>query len=330
MNIMANILVTGGAGYLGCILAPKLMKLGHRVRVLDLFLYGQENLFPEISIKGDIRKKETVLSALQGIDTVIHLAAISNDPSGDLNPKLTESVNIEGSKGVVDCSRKLGVKRFINASSSSVYGIKSEPEVTEELSLEPLTIYSESKVAIEKYLEANKGEMTTVSVRSATICGYSPRMRFDLTVNILTQHALQKGRITVFGGTQKRPNIHIDDISDFYCRLVTAPAAILNGKAYNVCGENHTVAQLAEMVRATVAPHCPVEVVPTNDLRSYHICAKKVEKELGFKPTHTLVQAIRDVADALQTNRFGNPDGDQFYNVRLMKDLIEKNALTLI
>ncbi len=325
-----NILVTGGAGYLGCVLVPKLMRLGHKVRVLDLFIYGQEKLFPEISIKGDIRNAATLDQALIGIDTVIHLAAISNDPSGDLNPKLTESVNIDGSKLLIDKCREKRIRRFINASSSSVYGIKHDPEVTEELSLEPLTIYSESKVAIEKYLEANKGDMETVSVRSATICGYSPRMRFDLTVNILTQHALQKGKITVFGGTQKRPNIHIEDISDFYSRLVTASEKIINGKAYNVCGENHTVAQLAELVKTTVAPNCPIEVMATNDLRSYHICARKVENELHFKPSHSISKAIQDIAGAIRTEKFGNLDEDRFYNVRLMKGLIEKNALTLM
>jgi len=318
---MHKILVTGGAGYVGAVLVPKLVKAGHEVRVLDIFLYAEPTLFTdEVKVfAGDMRDRELVKQSLEGCDTVIHLAGISNDPCSDLDPQLTRDVNIGASEFLIDEAKRVGVKRFINASSSSVYGIKEDPEVTEELALEPLTIYSESKVAIEDYLEAHKGPMTSVSVRSATVCGFSPRMRLDLTVNILTHHALKKGKISVFGGSQKRPNIHIDDITDFYVRLVDAPAKIIDGQKFNVCGANYTVSQIAELVREAVAPNCPVEMVPTNDLRSYHINADKVRKLLDFVPRKTIGDAIKDVARAFHENEIKNPDEDQYYNVKVMK-----------
>lgn len=321
---MHKILVTGGAGYVGAILVPKLRKAGHQVRVLDLFLYAEPNIFSnEIEvIEGDLRNRGLVREALSGCDTVIHLAGISNDPSSDLDPELTREVNIRATEDLIDSSRDLGVKRFINASSSSVYGIKEEPEVTEDLPLQPLTVYSESKVAIEDYLEKKKGKMVSVSVRSATVCGFSPRMRLDLTVNILTHHALKKGKISVFGGSQKRPNIHIEDITDFYLSLVTAPSELIDAQKFNVCGANHTVAQIAELVRSEVAPHCPVEVVPTNDLRSYHIAADRVKKQLGFAPKHSIEEAIRDVAAAFKRNAIPDPENDRYYNVKVMKKIL--------
>lgn len=328
---MEKILVTGGAGYLGAVLVPKLVRAGHHVRVLDLFLYGDKTMFPEnlVSggklelVRGDLRDIPLVRELLRGITTVIHLAGISNDPSSDLDPSLTKAVNIKASEHLIDAARIAGVKRFINASSSSVYGIKDEPDVTEALKLEPLTVYSESKAIIEDYLERNKGTMTTVSVRSATICGYSPRMRLDLTVNILTHHALKKGKISVFGGSQKRPNIHIDDISDLYVQLVEAPTDVINGEKFNACGANHTVQEIAELVRSTVAPDCPIEKVPTDDLRSYHISAEHLRRKLGFTPKRTIADAIRDVANAFGENKFGNPDDDIYYNVRVMKRVLQ-------
>lgn len=332
---MEKILVTGGAGYLGAVLVPKLVRAGHFVRVLDLFLYGDKDLFsPELIktgrldlIRGDLRDIPLVRELLKGMTTVIHLAGISNDPSSDLDPELTRAVNIKASEHLIDAARELGIKRFINASSSSVYGIKEEPEVTETLSLEPLTVYSESKALIEDYLETHKGSMVSVSVRSATICGYSPRMRLDLTVNILTHHAIQKGKILVFGGSQKRPNIHIDDISNLYLELVTAESEQIDGEKFNACGANHTVQALADLVQKTVAPQCPIEVVPTNDLRSYHISAEHLKKKLGFSPKKTIADAIKDVATAFKENRFPDPDSDRYYNVRVMKKVLQPESL---
>ncbi len=332
---MKTILVTGGAGYVGAVLVPKLLHKGYRVKVLDLFLYAPPSLFSSLKEKGfpveclsiDLREREAVQQALKGVDTVIHLAGISNDPSSDLSPNLTKEINIYATQNLIEDSKKAGVGRFINASSSSVYGIKEEPNVTEDLPLEPLTIYSESKAIIEKYLRENRGSMTSVSIRSATVCGYSPRLRLDLTVNILTHHALCKKKITVFGGTQKRPNIHIDDITDLYLSLVEVPSSLIDGKEFNACGANHTVMEIAELVRKEIDPSLPIEVVPTNDLRSYHISNQRIEKELGFKPKKSISQAISDLKDAFENGLVPNPEDEIYYNVKTMKNLVSKGAL---
>lgn len=327
---MKKILVTGGAGYLGAVLVPKLLKRGYRVRVLDLFLYGDQTLFPKEFVetkqlellKLDLRQTEALKPALHDVDAIIHLAGISNDPSSDLDPQLTKDVNITAVEKFIDLAKQARIPRFINASSSSVYGIKEEPNVVETLSLEPLTVYSESKVAIEQYLAKNRGGMISVNVRSATICGYSPRLRLDLTVNILTHHAMLKNKITVFGGTQKRPNIHIEDISDFYMNLIDAPSDLINGESFNVCGENHTVMQLAELVKKTVAPTATIETVPTNDLRSYHVSAQKALDVLEFKPKKKIEDAVRDLAEAFKSGKIKNPEDDRYYNVKTMKRVL--------
>lgn len=331
---MKKILVTGGAGYLGAILVPKLLKRGYRVRVLDLFLYGDEKLFPTEFVqtkqlelvKLDLRQTAQVKETLTDIDAIIHLAGISNDPSSDLDPQLTRDVNIDAVKSLIDQARQRGIPRFINASSSSVYGIKEEPDVTENLSLNPLTVYSESKVAIEEYLAKHRGGMTAVSVRSATICGFSPRLRLDLTVNILTHHAVVKNKITVFGGSQKRPNIHIEDISDFYLKMVDAPAELIDGEAFNVCGANHTVNDLAQLVQKTVGPNIPIETLPTNDLRSYHVSAKKAEEVLGYKAARGIEVAITELAQAFRAGKVPNPEDDRYYNVKTMKRVLATKA----
>jgi nucleoside-diphosphate-sugar epimerase len=331
---MKTILVTGGAGYLGSVLVPKLLSLGHRVRVLDVCLFGGEELFPRTAlatgalelIRGDMGRRENLERGLRGADAVIHLAGISNDPSSDLDPALTRRVNVDASQFLITMAREAGVKRFINASSSSVYGIKQEPNVTEDLSLEPLTVYSESKVLIEKYLNEHKGGMLGVSVRSATICGVSPRMRLDLTINILTYHAVTRGKITVFGGSQKRPNIHIEDVSDFYCRLLDAPEKTIDGREYNICTENFTVLQLAQMVKETVAPAAAIEIQSTDDLRSYHVSAERARRELGFVPKRSLADAVREVAAAIRAGTLPQVADERFFNIQVMKRALAQPA----
>lgn len=331
IEAMKKILVTGGAGYVGAVLVPKLLRKGHTVEVLDLFLYGDETLFPAsyldsgrlVLTKGDLRDSRLVTKSVQGTACIIHLAGISNDPSSDLDPGLTREVNIDATRWLIDAARDAGVSRFINASSSSVYGIKDEANVTEELPLEPLTVYSESKVVIEEYLRERRGKMIGVSIRSATVCGFSPRMRLDLTVNILTHHALKKGKVTVFGGSQKRPNIHIEDITDLYRDLIDMPSDRIDGMEFNACGANHTVMDLARLVKETVRPDAPIEVVATNDLRSYHISAGKIERELGFVPRRSIEDAVRDVARGFEENWIPNPDDDRHYNVRTMKKILQ-------
>ena len=230
MTDLKTILVTGGAGYVGAVLVPKLVRKGYRVKVVDLYLYG-DHVLDEIKghanlveLKGDIRDKDLLNREMPGTDMVIHLACISNDPSYELDPGLGKSINYDAFIPLVKIAKQNGVKRFIYASSSSVYGIKQDAEVTEELSLEPLTDYSKYKALCEEVLlsEATDKFVPTV-VRPSTVCGYSPRLRLDLTVNILTNHAINKGCITVFGGEQKRPNLHIEDMTDLYPFLLEQP-----------------------------------------------------------------------------------------------------------
>ena len=324
---MKRILVTGGAGYVGAVLVPKLIKKGHDVKVIDLFIYGEDVLdsvkdHPNlVQIKGDIRRRELLEKELPGYDIVIHLACISNDPSYELDPVLGKSINYDAFVKLVDVSKKHGVKNFIYASSSSVYGIKDEPEVTEDLPLEPLTDYSKYKAKCEEVLlsEATEDFITTV-IRPSTLCGYSPRLRLDLTVNILTNHAINKGKITVFGGEQKRPNLHIQDMTDVYLFLLELPPEKIHKKIYNVGYENYKVREIAEMIRDTLGFHIPIDTTLTNDIRSYQVCSRKIKEELGFDPKHTIQEAIFDLKRAFDESKVPNPLEDaRYYNIKTLQ-----------
>ncbi|MEW6680752.1 MAG: SDR family oxidoreductase, partial [bacterium] len=274
-----------------------------------------------IQIKGDIRDKELLKRELPGYDTLIHLACISNDPSYELNPNLGKSINYDAFISLVDIAKKLKVKNFIYASSSSVYGVKEEEEVTEDLALEPLTDYSLYKAKCEEVLmkEAREDFIVTI-IRPATICGYSPRLRLDLTVNILTNHAVNKGEITVFGGEQMRPNLHIEDMADLYVYLLELPNGKINKKIYNLGYENYKVKELAEMVRKIINPSIPIKILPTNDHRSYRVSSKKIREELGFTPKHTIEEAILDLKKAFEDGKISNPLTDmKYYNIKTMQ-----------
>ena len=323
-----NILVTGGAGYVGSVLVPKLLKRGHRVTVLDIMWFGNQGLktvkhHPNLKIvKGDIRDKNILKEALKDIDAVIHLAAVSNDPCGNLDPRLTKEINFEASHQLVKLAKKIGIKRFVYASSSSVYGVKSEPQVTEDLPLTPLTIYSKTKVWAEKaILKENSPDFTTVILRPATVCGYSPRMRLDLVVNILASHAIMNRKIIVFGGEQKRPNIHIDDMTDAYIAMLNFPKAKISGEIFNVGFENHPVKKLAKMVKDVVGQDVIIETQPSDDPRSYHISSEKLTRLTGFAPKKTIKDAIKDLKAASAAGKIPDWQNINYYNVKKMKAL---------
>lgn len=332
---MKNVLVTGGAGYVGCVLVPKLLEAGHHVVVYDLMLFGSAGLpsHPNLRVvEGDIRELPRVRAALEGIHSVIHLACISNDPSFELDPVLSRSINYDCFESLVAASREAGVRRFVYASTSSVYGVSEAPEVTEEHPLVPLTDYNKYKGLCEPILLRYQApEFTTVIIRPATVCGYSPRMRLDLTVNILTNHAVHRRVITVFGGAQQRPNIHIEDLAELYVRLLEYPDRLIAGETFNVAYENHTVAQLAEIARTVVEHELPalapirIETTTSDDLRSYHVSSRKIAQRLGYVPTRTIEDAIRDLCRAFRSGMLPNSlMDDRYFNVRMVKRMTSR------
>ena len=254
-----RVLVTGGAGYVGSVLVPKLLDAGYEVCVLDLYLYGEQTLNavrdnPRLTeVKGDLRDQALLRQILPGCDAVIHLACISNDPSFELDPHLGRSINYDAFFGLVDISKESGVKRFIYASSSSVYGVKPNQDVTEELSLEPLTDYSKYKAMCEEVLLQKRSPgFVTLILRPATVCGYSPRQRLDLAVNVMAAHAHCNRIIKVFGGSQMRPNLHIQDMTDLYLKTLEWEDSAIDGKTFNAGYQNHTVGEIADIVRSVM------------------------------------------------------------------------------
>jgi nucleoside-diphosphate-sugar epimerase len=326
MSQVKKIFVTGGAGYVGAVLVPKLLAAGHQVKVIDLYIYGADVLKgvadnPRLSqVKGDIRDRNLLGREIQGYDTVIHLACISNDPSYELNPALSKSINYDAFVDLVTISKQTGVKHFIYASSSSVYGIKDDPEVTEDLPLTPLTDYSKFKAKCEEFLDgAATDDFIVTTIRPATVCGYSPRQRLDLTVNILTNHAVSRGKITVFGGEQKRPNLHIDDMTGVYLFLLEQPPEKIHRKIYNVGYQNFSVMELAEMVRDTLGGNIVIETTPTDDIRSYHVSSRKIKEELGFEAKHTIQDAVRDLQRAFAAGLLPDSmEAIRYYNIKTM------------
>lgn len=318
-----RILVAGGAGYVGSKLVPALLKRGFEVVVLDLYLYGENVLSPHPhlhEINGDIRDLDKVGEALNECDHVIHLACISNDPSFELNPELGKSINYDAFEPFVKRAKEKGIRRFIYASSSSVYGVKKEPHVTEEIPLEPLTDYSKYKAACEqvllRYLD---DDFICTILRPATVCGYAPRQRLDVVVNILTNQAYHNKVVKVMGGSQLRPNIHIDDMVDAYLAVLEAPEALVQGEIFNVGTHNHTVLEIGEMV-ARAVEGCRLEIVPTVDDRSYHVSSEKIAQKLNFYPLRTIQEAVESLIEAFQAGKLPNALEDpRYFNIKTMK-----------
>ncbi len=326
-DTIKTVLVTGGAGYVGSCLVPRLLKENYKVKVLDLYLYGDHVLdevkdHPNLEqIKGDIRNRSLLEKVIPGCDAVIHLACISNDPSFELNPDLGKSINYDAFAPLVDISRDNGVKRFIYASSSSVYGVKEVSNVTEDLPLEPLTDYSKYKAMCEEVLLMKRSQdMTTLILRPATVCGYSTRQRLDLTVNILTNHAVHNRIIKVYGGTQMRPNIHVQDTVNLYIQSLRWPHEKIDGEIYNAGYQNYRVMEIAQMVREVVGQDVQIVTAPTDDNRSYHISSEKIKRELDFNPQHTIQDAVRDLVEAFKAGKISNSMTDaRYYNIKTMQ-----------
>jgi nucleoside-diphosphate-sugar epimerase len=330
---MQHVLITGGAGYVGSLLTPQLLDLGYTVTVYDMLYYGDEFLprgSPRLRIiKGDIRDAGKLGESCKGVDTIINLGCISNDASFELDENLSTSVNLDAFEPMVIAAKKAGVKRFINASSSSVYGVSDAPDVTEDHPLVPLTLYNKYKGMCEPLLFKHQSkDFVCVTIRPATLCGYAPRQRLDLSVNILTNHAVNAGKITVFGGSQLRPNLHVQDMVDIYKLLLEVPSEKIAGQIFNVGFMNMSIMDIAKLVKKVVEEifpekgEIPLVTTPSDDLRSYHVNSDKVRKVLGFEPKHTVEDAIRDLCVAFRASKLpGSMSDDIYFNVRRMKAL---------
>jgi len=306
-----KILVTGACGYKGTVLVPKLLAAHHQVVAFDIMWFGNFlKPHPNLKIiKGDVRNPDEI--DLDGVDAIIHLSSVANDPCGDVDPKLTWEVSALATMQLADKAARKRVKRFIYASSGSVYGVKEEPQVTEDLELKPISEYNKTKMVAERVLLSYSSDMVVQIIRPATVCGYSPRMRLDVSVNMLTMQALAKRRITVFGGQQTRPNIHIDDITDIYLFMLDHPE---HAGIYNAGFENISILDIAERV----ARHVEAEIVVTesNDPRSYRVNSDRL-LATGFRPKKTVDDAIREIIEKHKSGEL--KDEERFYNLKWMQ-----------
>ena len=312
-----KILLTGACGYVGTPLAAELLAQGHTVRGVDIQWFGNYlQPHPRLElVKDDIRNASSW--NLRGFDVVMHLANVANDPCSDLNSKLNWEVNALATMFLVERAIKDGVRQLVFASSGSVYGVKDEPEVTEDLDLVPISDYNKTKMVSERVLLSYTDKILVNIIRPATVCGYSPRMRLDLSVNMLAMQALSNGKITVFGGDQTRPNIHLKDMIRVYLHLLEKGATMPG--IYNAGFENISILEIAERVKK----HVPAEIVvtPSNDPRSYRLSSKKL-LSTGFAPRHTVEGAIQEVISAHREGRLGMED--RWFNIKTMlkiKDL---------
>lgn len=309
-----KILVTGACGYKGNVLVPKLLQAGYDVVAFDIMWFGNDlPAHPKLKvIQGDVRNIDSI--PLDGIEAVVHLSSIANDPAGDLDPKLTWEVSALATMQLADRAARQGIKRFIYASSGSVYGLKEEAQVTEDLTLVPLSEYNKTKMVAERVVMSYANDMAVQIVRPATVCGLSPRMRFDVSVNMLTMQALTRGEITVLGGDQTRPNIHIDDITDLYLFLLDRPDVT---GIYNAGFENLSIRRIAEMACKKAA--AKITVLPSNDPRSYRVNSDKL-LATGFRPKKTVETAIDEICQAY---RQGNlQDEDRFHTLKWMQKTV--------
>ena len=309
-----KLLVTGGCGYKGSVLIPKLLADGHEIISVDTQWFG--NYLPKHeklqNLQMDIRDTENI--PVDDVDAIIHLANIANDPAVELNPTVSWEVNVLAGQQLADKATRAGVNQFIFASSGSVYGVKEEPLVTEDLTLVPISVYNKTKMVAERVFLSYADEMQVHCIRPATVCGISPRMRLDVSVNMLTYQALKNGKITVFGGDQTRPNIHIQDVANIYRHFLKNPN--IKSGCYNAGFENLKIMDIAKLVQQETGAE--IEITPSNDPRSYRQDSTKLIAT-GFEPEHTVLDAIREIKKAYESKDF--PESDSCYTVKWMKKL---------
>lgn len=328
-----SVFITGGAGYCGSRLVPQLLAKGYKVTVYDIMYFGDDFLpkeNPDLTIiEGDIRDSAKLKESCKGHDAFVSLACISNDASFELDENLSTSVNLDAFEPMVIAAKSAGIKRFIYASSSSVYGVSDKPDVTEDHPLVPLTLYNKYKGMCEPLLDRHTSDdFVGVTFRPATVCGYAPRQRLDLSVNILTNHAVNKNQITVFGGDQLRPNLHVQDYCDTVELLLEAPDEKLQNEIFNVGFQNMSIKNIAELVKQVVQEEFPekgeIPIITTtsDDNRSYHINSDKINRVLGFKPKYSIEYAVRELCQAFKEGKLPESfDDDAYFNVRRLKRL---------
>ncbi len=309
-----KILVTGACGYKGSVLVPKLLDRGYTVIGVDIMWFGNElQPHPNLRVvKEDVRNLDSL--PLTGVDAIIHLSSVANDPCSDLDPQLTWEVSCLATMQLADRAKRLGIPRFIYASSGSVYGLKDEAQVTEDLELVPLSEYNKTKMVAERVLLSYANDMVVQIVRPATVCGVSPRMRLDVSVNMLTMQALTKGEVTVLGGDQTRPNIHIDDVTDLYLFLLEHPEVT---GIYNAGFENLSIRAIAEM--AAQKANAKIAVLPSNDPRSYRVNSDRL-LATGFRPKKSVSLAIDEICSAFHSGKL--KDIERWYNLKWMQKTI--------
>lgn len=325
-----TVLVTGGAGYVGSALVPSLLRDGYKVVVYDLYLFG-DDIFKDVKmgdlveIKGDIRDKQKMIDAGKGVDYLVHLACISNDPSFELNPELGKSINYDAFSNIIETVKRNNIKRIVFASSASVYGTQ-EGDVTEDLGGTPLTDYAKFKLLCEEALR-DSGLKNYVSVRPGTVNGYAPRLRLDLIINNFTIRALINKEISFFGGWQLRPSINVNDMVRVYKLLLEAPDELVHGKAFNAGFQNTTVEDMAKMVvnvlkKNNIENDIQLEKLDVPDKRSYHLNSEKIKKELGFVPNFTIEDGILSIVEAFNKNLLDDPLNNPIYhNTKMMQKI---------
>ena len=332
-NEIKSVFVTGGAGYCGSLLVPKLLQLGFKVTVYDLLFFGRNHLpigHKNLKlISGDIRDIKRLFDAMVGHHALLNLACISNDASFELDESVSTSINMNAFEPMVNAAKQAGIKRFIYASSSSVYGVSDAKNVTEDHPLLPLTLYNKYKGMCEPILNSFGSENFTVTTfRPATVCGYAPRLRLDLSVNILTNHAITNNEIKVFGGDQLRPNLDVRDYVDVCLMLLNAPHGLIHKNVFNVGYQNMKIRDIAKLVKKVVCEQfsdrneIKIVTTPSDDLRSYHINSDKIKNTLNFQPKYSIEDAVRSLCLAFKNGKISNSmENEIYYNIRTMKSL---------